>query len=492
MSKHKPTGAFLKISSCPCPSIQVHQRHVFQEGPFTNLVYRNVLKGSQIGPTRRQFQMLDLRRNLRLPKFGKCADQFRIGHASSNKPDQPPHLGLFPDMPTTDDTKNRSAFLERRETTMRKPAHHHTIVRVALAHGRILSFIPANTAPIHRRSGGLPFHRRSPKADGGRRLFTLLASAPRQRLQDGATPSVWLSSLFAEADENSSTCRLSCRDRSSTCSDQRRGGGWHQPDQGPSFWEGGGNDDIVGSRAGDFIKGGAGNDTIRAGADDDFIQSSTGNDLIYGGAGDDNIRWGQGNFEEVIGNDTIYGGTEHDLINVWVKDGYLTNGKGVEVKITKVFSDGTMKLTAETDIGGAHSTLKTQGFEQGWTHQGMDTVDGSGAQIVGTAGMLWNTRWGDDSLMGGEGRDTITGGKGDDLISANGEYYNLNTVGDGDQNTLIFHAGHGHDTVLGFDVGIDILDLGARSYTATETRAGTLLTARQDMILLSGIHDFEL
>lgn len=61
---------------------------------------------------------------------------------------------------------------------------------------------------------------------------------------------------------------------------------------GLSIWAGGGNDDIVGSRAGDFIDGGAGNDTIRAGAGNDFIQSSTGNDLIYGGDGDDNIRWG--------------------------------------------------------------------------------------------------------------------------------------------------------------------------------------------------------
>lgn len=269
---------------------------------------------------------------------------------------------------------------------------------------------------------------------------------------------------------------------------------------GLSIWAGGGNDDIVGSRAGDFIDGGAGNDTIRAGGGNDFIQSSTGNDLIYGGDGNDNIRWGQGNFQEVVGNDTIYGGAGHDLINVWIKDGYLTNGKGVAVDIVKINADGAMKLTAETDIGGAHSTLKAQGFEQGWTHQGMDTVDGSKAQIVGTAGMCWNTRWGDDlltgtngndTLEGGEGRDTITGGKGDDLISANGEFYNWQTPGDGDQDTLIFRTGHGHDTVIGFDAGLDILDLGGRSYSITDTRAGTLLTAGQDTILLAGIHDFE-
>lgn len=55
----------------------------------------------------------------------------------------------------------------------------------------------------------------------------------------------------------------------------------------------------------------------------------------------------------------------------------MTNGKGVAVDILKINADGSMKLTAETDIGGAHSTLKAQGFELGWTHQGKDTVDGS-------------------------------------------------------------------------------------------------------------------
>ena len=221
---------------------------------------------------------------------------------------------------------------------------------------------------------------------------------------------------------------------------------------GLSVWAGGGDDLVVGSKGGDFIDGGDGNDTIYGGDGWDFIQSSTGNDLIYGGAGQDNIRWGQGNFNEVVGNDTIYGGEGHDLINVWIKDGYTANGKGVEVEIEKVFADGAMKLTAETDIGGAHSTLKAQGFEQGWTHEGKDTVSGENATIVGEKGIQWNTRWGDDILIGskgndvlegGDGKDTITGGAGNDLISANGEYYNLNTHGDGDVDTLIFRTGHG-------------------------------------------------
>lgn len=272
------------------------------------------------------------------------------------------------------------------------------------------------------------------------------------------------------------------------------------PQHGLSIWAGGGNDQIFGSNYGDFIDGGAGNDTIRAGSGSDFIQSSTGNDLINGGGGDDNIRWGVGDFDEVVGNDTIDGGAGHDLINVWIKDGYENSG-GVEVKILNIKADGAMKLTAETDIGGAHSKLTAQGFEQGWTHEGRDTVSGASAKLIGDTGMMWNTRWGDDrltgtsgndTLEGGDGRDTITGGAGDDLISANGDFYNMRAPGDGDVDTLVFQRGFGHDTILAFDTGVDKLQFDSgMSYSAREIGTGTLLTFNTgDTILLSYVFDF--
>lgn len=272
---------------------------------------------------------------------------------------------------------------------------------------------------------------------------------------------------------------------------------------GLSIWAGGGNDDIIGSRAGDFIDGGAGNDTIRAGGGNDFIQSSTGNDLIYGGAGDDNIRWGIGNaHEHDPGNDTIFGGAGHDLINVWDSEGWGWDGArvpGAVTTIERVFADGAMKGMATIGNGHGTSKLQFQGFEQGWNHEGMDTVDGSSARIDGTTGIHWNTRWsddrltgtsGNDTLEGGTGRDTITGGKGDDLISANGDFYSWDAPGDGDRDTLIFRSGDGHDTVLAFDPGRDVLDLGGRSYHAQDTRDGMLLDFGDgDSILMVGVHD---
>lgn len=274
------------------------------------------------------------------------------------------------------------------------------------------------------------------------------------------------------------------------------------PAHGLTIYAGGGDDHISGTSADDIIDGGAGNDKIWAGAGDDFIQSSTGNDLIYGGAGNDNIRWGQGNFNEVVGNDTIYGGAGHDLINVWIKDGYTENGKGVNVYVHKIFEDGAIKGSAITDLGGERSKLIFQGFEQGWTHEGKDVVSGRNAEVIGDAGMHWNTRWGDDVLVGtsgndtlegGDGRDTITGGAGDDLISANQDYYRgADAQGDGDVDVIIFNFGHGNDTVIGFDADIDILRIQDRgSYTATQTDEGTLLeSTRGDSILLAGIDDY--
>lgn len=274
------------------------------------------------------------------------------------------------------------------------------------------------------------------------------------------------------------------------------------PTHGLTVYAGGGNDRISGTRYDDIIDGGSGNDSIYAGAGNDFIQSSTGNDLIYGGDGDDNIRWGQGNFNEVVGNDTIFGGGGNDLINIWIKDGYTENGTGVRVNINKVFEDGAMRGTAITDLGGERSTLRFQGFEQGWTHEGKDVVSGAHAIIEGTEGMQFNTRWGDDVLTGtrgddvlegGNGRDTITGGAGNDLISANQDYYRgADAQGDGDVDILIFKRGHGQDTVIGFDVGIDILRIENRNtYTATQTEDGTLLTSTHgDSILMAGIDDF--
>lgn len=129
-------------------------------------------------------------------------------------------------------------------------------------------------------------------------------------------------------------------------------------------------------------------------------------------------------------------------------------------------------------------------------------MTGANASIgVNATGIQFNTRWdndlligsnGRDTLEGGEDRDTIEGGRGDDLISANGDFTNWQAPGDGDVDTLVFHAGFGHDTVLAFDVGLDILQFDrGMTYSVSEVSRGTLLTFNTgDTILLSNVFDF--
>ena len=272
---------------------------------------------------------------------------------------------------------------------------------------------------------------------------------------------------------------------------------------GISVFTGDGDDNIVGSRFGDFIDPGAGNDTIWAGDGDDFVNGSRGDDLIYGGAGNDNIRVGQGaadgnwgDYGRAFGNDTIYGGDGSDVLNVWANN---WDQEGADIIVTKVFVDGAMKGKAMIDWAGPDvETTVFQGFERLWGHGGRDTFDASGAEIVGTTGVHFNGRWnhdlitgsaGDDSLEGGHGSDTIEGGAGNDLISGANDFYDLNAPGDGDADLFIFRHGHGQDTVIAWDNGLDVLDLGGREYVETHTAQGTVLTSGSDSILFYGIDD---
>ena len=67
----------------------------------------------------------------------------------------------------------------------------------------------------------------------------------------------------------------------------------------------------------------------------------------------------------------------------------------------------------------------------------------------------------------------------------------MNAPADASADTLIFRAGDGNDTVLAFGDN-DVLDLNGRTYVATETLQGTLLTMGSDTVFLSNVFDFDL
>lgn len=275
--------------------------------------------------------------------------------------------------------------------------------------------------------------------------------------------------------------------------------GW----RGVSFFGGGGDDDAVGSRFDDFFDPGDGNDIVRGGAGNDHVDASRGDDTVYGGPGDDNIRWGGGNAAWLDpGDDFLSGGGGSDLINLWAHYGDGENAPGITVDIRVVRADGAMTGTGTVQINeaGDTDTARFRGFEQGWTHEGSDTIDASGAMVRGDLGILWGARWGDDMLIGsrgndtlegGLGSDTLTGGAGDDLIVAGEGWYDPAAPGDGDADTIIFRQGDGHDTVTGFDAGTDVLVLDSPGYAVEATAEGALVTLDTgDTILLTGTDDW--
>lgn len=170
--------------------------------------------------------------------------------------------------------------------------------------------------------------------------------------------------------------------------------------------------------------------------------------------GNDLITWTPAYAVAIVdGYGMLSGGAGSDLINLWAHYGDDEGTQGVTVNIRVVRADGAMigTGTVQTNEAGDADTARFRGFEQGWTHQGNDTIDASGAEVRGDAGILRGARWGDDVLIGSDG----------------------------------------HDTVSGFDAGVDALDLGGAEYNVEVTAEGALIALdTSDTILISVVFDF--
>jgi Ca2+-binding RTX toxin-like protein len=129
-----------------------------------------------------------------------------------------------------------------------------------------------------------------------------------------------------------------------------------------------------------------------------LVDGSAGNDTILGGSGDDVIDGGTGNdsISGGAGDDTIYGGAGNDTID---------GGAGDDVI-----------------YGGA----------------GNDVIDGGA---------------GDDTIYGGSGNDTVSGGLGSDLLIVEPGHGSTEFLWKGED------LGGFHDTIRGFEVGNDTINL---------------------------------
>lgn len=126
----------------------------------------------------------------------------------------------------------------------------------------------------------------------------------------------------------------------------------HQPCQGTP-----GDDVIVGTAAGDVIRGGGGNDRIVGRGGDDLLCGEDGADVLLGGAGDDTLVGGPG-------NDRLDGGSGADVLDGGDGDDVVKGGAG------KDDLDGGNG--ADELHGGANADVLRGGA-------GIDSLDGGGS-----------------------------------------------------------------------------------------------------------------
>lgn len=230
----------------------------------------------------------------------------------------------------------------------------------------------------------------------------------------------------------------------------------------------GGSDVIAGGAGRDWLRGGIGFDSLSGGAGNDILQGRDGFDTLIGGAGQDVL---QGNF----GNDSLSGGDAADLLEGGFGADSLSGGSDAD---TLIGLEGFDQL-----VGG-------RGNDWIYGNAGNDTLGGEeGADRLfgGIGADLLLADGGSDTLQGGDGFDVLMGEGGDDLLA--GQAGN-DTLDGGPGNDLlqgglgadsfVFRAGA--DTVLGFQRGIDRVEIAAALLPGPAPQTGDLraFTGRSD------------
>ena len=211
----------------------------------------------------------------------------------------------------------------------------------------------------------------------------------------------------------------------------------------------GGNDILVSWGGNDALSGGDGDDTIDGGAGVDLLDFSDASGGI-------NFTWSQGtnfggfwstgvlpgllgtdsyrNIEGVIGtnfNDTLTGSSGNDVIRGGGGDDTINGGAGVDQLDFSEVSTGFSFTLGADGSGGA-------------TFNGNDTYSNMEGVIGGSGDDSLTGNTGNNILQGGAGNDTLTGGDGKDIF---------------DYNDALLDAGTTGDVIIGFQTGLDQLDL---------------------------------
>lgn len=293
-----------------------------------------------------------------------------------------------------------------------------------------------------------------------------------------------------------------------------------------------GDDLIAGNNADNSFSSGDGNDTMNGGAGDDTLDGGNGDDALWAGTGDEgnDLSLGGSGLDTLgggLGNDTLVGGSDSDLIFGGAGNDVIALGNWQSNAASTVDSANNTAWAGDGDdtvfgdcgddaMGGGLGHDSISGNAGNDTiyagKSGNDTLSGgSGNDTIygGTNNDQVSGDTGNDELYGGSGTDTVSGGNGDDTLYGGNDADTL-TGGEGDdylhggggEDMFIFTAGHGEDTVDGFDTQSDTLDLSgtttdftdvasvsaASTDTAINGTAGLLIdTGGEDTIFLAGL-----
>ena len=240
------------------------------------------------------------------------------------------------------------------------------------------------------------------------------------------------------------------------------------------IWTGAGNDSLYGNEGNDALVGGDGNDTLEGGTHNDYLSGGWDNDILRGGSGSDDLDGGSG-------ADFLDGGEGDDLLDGGYGDDSLDGGAGVD---RFVFDRGEDADTIRDfsfvddviDLLGIRTLTSFDELQPHITADGdatvidLTTYDGGTIRLDGVGPtaldadnfdlLVWlygdegdNTLIGErpdnnidglggnDTIVGGPGFDQIVGGSGDDTLTGGFGY---------GEDTFIFAAGHGNDTITDF------------------------------------------
>ncbi|MDF0598562.1 Ig-like domain-containing protein, partial [Psychromarinibacter halotolerans] len=246
---------------------------------------------------------------------------------------------------------------------------------------------------------------------------------------------------------------------------------------GADFLNGGvGNDSVVGDAGNDTIDGGSGDDALEGGAGDDSLtdyNSSTEVNSFSGGEGDDTLRGYGTYFDGGIGQDRI------DFVDQSGADIFVNGGDGADtisrygsvVTDTAVLIDGGAgddtitgtRYGLDTILGGDGNDSINGGTTSTWSGYRPDSIDGGAGDdtIIGSGlddtleGGADNDsiegNSGNDQIFGGTGDDIIRGGVGDDTIFGGGE------SGDGPGDIAIYSGTRAQYTVIGDQTGLQVI-----------------------------------